>query len=207
MTLPYARTYNEAILYIRLRPCGCAEMEAPWRDVPVMVAGQPARYFTATCANCGRPREFTIAMPDGATRTADVVFGAGEEPSHVIDPGEWMGICDLYGQRAEELLSDEEFGSSEELNVVYYALSARVAAVDEILKFLPTNADIVPEWLFRGITGRAIYEASPQRFAREALLAQRAALQANLERFVKDFTASAATTGDGTPAADDAERR
>jgi hypothetical protein len=186
MTLPYARTYNEAILYIRLRPCGCAEMEARWRDVPVVVDGQPARYFTANCENCGRPREFTIAMSEDARQTFDLVYGEGNEPSQVIDPGEWLGVADLYGQRAEEVLSDEAFGTDDDVNVVHYALSARVAAFDEILKFLPPAADIVPEWLFRSIPGRAVYEASPGRFTRESLLAERAALQANLSRFGKD---------------------
>jgi hypothetical protein len=187
MTLPYARTYNEAILYMRLRPCGCAEMEARWRDVPVMAGGQPARYFTANCESCGRPREFTIALSEDAKPTPDVVYGEGDEPSRIIDPGEWLSISDLYGQRAEEVLGDEEFGTDDDVNVVYYALSARVAAFDEILKFLPPNADIVPEWLFRSIPGRAVYEASPERFARVSLLAERTALRDNLDRFVKDF--------------------
>jgi hypothetical protein len=187
MRLPYARTYNEAILFMRLRPCGCAEMEARWRDVPVTVFGQPARYFTGNCENCGRAREFTIAMPDDVKRRDDVVYGDGTEPSEIIDPGEWLGVSDLYGQRAEEVLTDENFGGGEDVNVVYFALSARVSALDEILKFLPANADVMPEWYFRSITGRAVYETAPARFARDALLAERAALQSNLDRFMKDY--------------------
>jgi hypothetical protein len=188
MTLPYARTYNEAILFIRLRPCGCGEMEAHWEDVPVPVTGPPMRYFTGECVGCGRRREFTIAMPDGAVRRDDVVYGDGDEPSQAIDPGEWLGVSDLYGQRAEEVLTDENFGEPEDVGEVYYALAARVSALDEILKFMPTNADIMPEWLCRSITGRAVFEANPNRFSRDALLAERAALQANLDRFVKDHT-------------------
>jgi hypothetical protein len=187
MALPYARTYNEAILYIRLRPCRCGEMEARWQDVPLTIGGQPARYFTADCESCGRPREFTIAMPEEAKQRADVVYGDGDEPSLVIDPGEWMGVVDLYGERAEEVLADEEFGGQDDVNLVYFALAARLSAADEILKFLPPGADIVPEWVFRSITGRAVYEAVPERFAREALLAERAALAANLDRFVADY--------------------
>jgi hypothetical protein len=187
VTLPFARTFNEAILYIRLRPCGCGEMEAAWQDVPLTLRGQPARYFTAACANCGRSREFTVAMPEDAQRRDDVVYGDGDEPSTVIDPGEWLGVSDLYGQRAEEVLTDEQFGGRDDVNVVYFALSARVSALDEILKFMPANADVMPEWLCRSITGRTVFEANPNRFSRDALLAEHAALRANLDRFVKDY--------------------
>ena len=127
-------------------------------------------------------------MPDTADRRDDVVYGDGDEPSHVIDPGEWLGVSDLYGQRAEEVLADENFGEPEDIGEVYYALAARVSALDEILKFMPANAEIMPEWLCRSITGRAVFEANPNRFSRDALLAERAALQANLDRFVKDHT-------------------
>jgi hypothetical protein len=116
------------------------------------------------------------------------VYGDGDEPSQLIDPGEWLGVSDLYGQRAEEVLTDENFGEPEDIGEVYYALAARVSALDEILKFMPANADIMPEWLCRSITGRAVFEANPNRFSRDALLAERAALQANLDRFLKDHT-------------------
>jgi hypothetical protein len=190
MRLPFARTYNEAILFIRLRPCGCGEMEADWQDVALTLSGQPARYFTGACPNCGRSREFTIAMPADANRRDDVVYGDGPEPSQIIDPGEWLGVSDLYGQRAEEVLTDEQFGGREDVNVVYFALSARVSALDEILKFMPENADVLPEWLCRSITGRALFEANPNRFSRDALLAERAALRANLDRFIKDYASA-----------------
>jgi hypothetical protein len=186
-TLPVARSFNEAILFIRLRPCRCGEMEAGWRDVHVLVGDQQARSFTGTCYGCARPRGFTIAMPPDAKQTLDVVYGEGDEPSLVLDPGEWLGVSDLYGQQAEELLGDDEFGEDDDVNSVYYALSARVSAFDEILKFLPPGAAAVPEWRFRSIAGRTVYEALPERFERTALLAERAALKANLDRFVRDF--------------------
>jgi hypothetical protein len=127
-------------------------------------------------------------MPEGTVRRNDVVYGDGDQPSEIIDPGEWLGVSDLYGQRAEEVLNDENFGGPGDVDEVYFSLSARVSALDEILKFLPPNAELMPEWLCRSITGRAVFEANPNRFARDALLAERAALQANLDRFVKDFT-------------------
>ena len=192
LALPYVRTYNEAILYIRLRPCGCGETEAGWQHVAITLDQAPARYFTGACANCGRPREFTLAMPEEARPRADVVFGDGTEYSQVIDPGEWIAVSDMYGRSAEEVLAGEEFDDAG-VDVVQYALSARVSAIDEALKFLPANAEAVPEWLFRSVSGRAVFEAAPGRFGRDALLAERAALWNNLERFVKDYY------GDGEP--------
>jgi hypothetical protein len=135
-------------------------------------------------------------MSEDARPRNDVVFGEGTARSEVIDPGEWLSVSDLYGQRAEEVLTDGEFGA-EDVALVHYALSARVSAVDEVLKFLPDNADVVPEWFFRSVPGRAVYEAAPARFGRDALLAERSALWDNLERFVKDYY------GDGTESTDD----
>lgn len=197
LALPRVRTFNEAILYIRLRPCGCGETEAGWRHVTITLDDAPARYFTGPCATCGRPREFTVAMPEEAQPREDVVFGDGAERSEVIDPGEWLSVSDLYGQRVDELLDGGELGP-EEVGVVQYALSARVSAVDEALKFMPSNADAVPEWLFRSVPGRAVFEAAPARFGRDALLAERAALWANLERFIKDYYGSHPGDDDGS---------
>jgi hypothetical protein len=184
--LPYVRTYNEAILFIRLRPCGCGETEAAWTAIVLTLDDAPARYFTGQCQNCGRAREFTLAMPEEASPRADVVFGDGPGYSQVIDPGEWVSVSDQYGERVDELLSDGEFDAAD-VEVAQYALSARVSALDEVLKFLPHNGDVVPEWLFRSVNGRAVFEAAPARFGRDALLAERTALWENLERFLKDF--------------------
>ena len=123
-------------------------------------------------------------MPEDAKQMPDAVYGDGDEPSRVIDPGEWLGIADLYGERAAEVLVAGDL-DTDAINVVYYALSARVAAFDEILRFL-ADGDVVPEWMFQSITGRAVYEASPERFSRASLLAERGALRDNLERFVRD---------------------
>lgn len=196
LELPYVRTYNEAILYIRLRPCGCGETEAAWQHVALTLDDAPARYFTGPCATCGRRREFTVAMPEDQQPRPDVVFGDGAGSSRVIDPGEWLAISDMYGDTAEGLLGDEEFGG-DDVAVVHYSLSARVSAVDETLKFLPANAESVPEWYFRSVPGRAVFEAAPARFGREALLAERAALWANLERFVKDYYDAPGDDGPG----------
>jgi hypothetical protein len=192
--LPYVRTYNEAILFIRLRPCGCGETEAAWQHVALSLDDAPARYFTGVCPGCGRAREFTLAMPAEAEPRPDVVFGDGPRNSRVIDPGEWVSVSDRYGERVDELLSDSEFDAGD-VEVVQYALSARVSALDEVLKFLPARANDVPEWLFRSVTGRAVFEAAPARFGRDALFAERAALWDNLERFVKDYYGDDGTTG------------
>jgi hypothetical protein len=40
-----------------------------------------------------------------------------------------------------------------------------------------------------------VFEAAPPRFSRDSLLAERAALWANLERFIKDYYGDDGSTG------------
>jgi hypothetical protein len=51
-----------------------------------------------------------------------------------------------------------------------HALSVAVAAMEEILKFVPDGAARVPAGEFRTTRGREVYDAEPGRFERERLV-------------------------------------
>ena len=93
-----ARTGDEARLYMDLRPCqSCGSAEVPWQAALVSAGGELARSYSGSCAGCGRYREFTFLLPElpmPRPAGALVCFG-GEEPSELLDPGEWLWVADL----------------------------------------------------------------------------------------------------------------
>jgi hypothetical protein len=99
---------------------------------------------------------FVFRMPEEhMPELATVAFG-GPEPSELLDPGDWMRVF----QHAEE----SEFLSSQE-----YEYAA--AALDEIAKFIPPDADEVPVSEFRSDETLAVYAREPGRFSRGRLAA------------------------------------
>jgi hypothetical protein len=55
------------------------------------------------------------------------------------------------------------------------ALATALAAVDEVLKFIPPDADAVPPEAFRTYPGQTVFGREPGRFRRARLLAVREA--------------------------------
>lgn len=174
-------------IYLLLRQCVCGLTEIErWRDTEVVHAGAPARRFTGVCGNCGRSRQFTVALPPGATRLAEP-YDFGDGPSHVIDPGEWWSVAEIYAAHTQEHLTSPAFGSDAEIEIVFLALAFRLGAIDEIIKFLPDGEEAVPEPAFWTVDGRIVYELLPDRFTRSTLLAQREDARVQLERFVEQY--------------------
>jgi hypothetical protein len=155
VTLPVARTNLEAHLYMDLHPCPrcrTAEFERA-NEVIEEPEGLASRY-RGLCETCGRPRVFTFRLPEvilpptpGQPRYGD------DEPSQLIDPGEWILVADWYA-RSE-------------------VLGRAAAAVDEVLKFVPPGADEVPESAFWTERGRRAYLEEPGRFRVRRLVAVR----------------------------------
>jgi hypothetical protein len=186
MWLPYARTLDEAYLYIDLRPCPCGEsgfekaattLTLP--EEPTEPAGGPATQVVALageCEGCGRQRRFTFTMPVTLPALdADVRFGAGGERSRLLDAGEWLGVAELCEANADELRETVDPADGELAERLRYLTVVAAAATGEAMLFLPTGAagdDQVPEGAFWSQAGRAIYELSPDRFRRANLAAE-----------------------------------
>ncbi len=173
MALRLARTNEEAHLYMDLHPCECGEIQFPRSSSVVETAeGGLASRYTGTCPQDGARREFTFRLPQrlAAPPGDGAVSYGGAEPSELIDPGEWLSIADAY---ARNVPADTVSLAAEGLAQARSMLSRAVAAIDEVLKFIPAGDDRVPERAFVTDRGRAAYAKEPGRFRRPRLEAVR----------------------------------
>jgi phage FluMu protein Com len=144
-----ARTIAEARLYMDLQPCdACGYLGFTGS----MATARAVARFSGQCPRCKTVRQFTFRLPD---RTYPGFGGA--DPSELLDPGEWLVVADLAARHAPVP------------DAADYALAA--AAVDEVLKFIPSGGDAVPPEALHTATGRAAYELEPGRFHKTRLAA------------------------------------
>jgi hypothetical protein len=152
-----ARTIAEARLYMDLQPCeACGYLGFTGSGA----AARGVIRFSGPCPRCRADREFTFRMPD---KVFDG-FG-GDAPSELLDPSEWLVVADLAARHAPVP------------DAADYTLAA--AAIDEVLKFIPSGADAVPPEALHTATGRAAYEQEPGRFRRSRLAAVAASYRAH----------------------------
>jgi hypothetical protein len=159
-----ARTRDEAILFLDLRPCErCGSVDMTWDSALVFIDGRAARSYFATCPACGLERKYTFWAPDPRTQPARpegaVSFG-GPEPSELLDAGEWLWVADLTASRVP--VNDQR--------AAWRALAIATAAMDEILKFVPPEAREVPDSGFWSARGHRVRAEEPGRFDRERLV-------------------------------------
>lgn len=190
MPVPYARTYDEAYLFMDLRPCPCGESEFERSSTSTPGDEGPVIRFTGTCPNCGRRREFSFRMPvELPELDFEVNYGPPAEPSQLLDAGEWLGVAELYEAVARERLggADDRQLDDDEVTRTYYLLSSAVAATAEVLKFLPDGEPSVPESAFWSQAGRLVYESSPDRFTRDSLTTERDERSRRLSEFEERY--------------------
>jgi hypothetical protein len=173
MALRLARTTEEAHLYMDLHPCECGELRFPRTSAVIETSdGDLASRYTGTCPQDGAQREFTFRLPKQIMmppRDGLVRYG-GAEPSELIDPGEWLSVADAY---ARSVPADPASLAADGPAQARAMLNRAVAAIDEVLKFIPDGEDRVPEAAFTTDRGRAAYAKEPGRFRRPRLEAVR----------------------------------
>jgi hypothetical protein len=176
MALRIARTNAEAHLYMDLHPCGCGEIRFP-RSSSVLETsdGDLASHYTGVCPRDGAPREFTFRLPPEILMPPadESVRYGGPEPSELIDPGEWLNVADAYARSVPAGAASPAPGAASP--PAGAMLRRAIAAIDEVLKFIPGVADRVPEQAFVSDVGRAAYAKEPGRFRRPRLEAVRGA--------------------------------
>lgn len=180
MALPVARSRDEAHLYMDLHPCErCGSAETDWQAALVSDEGEPARRYYGTCGACQASREFVFRLPErpAIPGPEDLVFFGGPEHSQLFDPGEWQMIADVGVREGSAGRTGDQAADAERKQ----AFAVAVAAIGEILKFIPYGGDAVPESAFWTPRGRAAYRENPRRFQRERLEQWREAFQDEME--------------------------
>ena len=175
MAAPLARTRDEALLYMELRPCdNCGATYANWNNALTSDDGEPARRYYAECPECGVQREFVFRLPDRPLipPPGSVAMFGGGEPSELLDAGEWLWLADLCAKAAVPNGTDPaghpQFDAESQ-----DSLAIAAAAMDEVLKFIPADAGEVPRSGFWSERGREMRDKEPGRFRRGRLVVVR----------------------------------
>ena len=183
MPLQTARTNAEAHLYMELNPCdNCGESEFHPQSTVIVAEGDLASRYAGPCPRCGAPREFVFRIPE------DVIFPDPEEPvfgddqpSVLIDAGEWLWVADLI---ARSVPAEPEDGmTGEERHRILVDLRTAAAAVGEAAKFIPPGSDTVPANGIWSARGKAVHHDEPGRFRRIRLDAVQRTYRQVAERF------------------------
>lgn len=158
---PVVRTPDEAQVYLDLQPCAsCGSIDATWHNSVVTVDGELLSRYSATCPGCSTEREFLFALPERDVLPEGYPTFGGSEPSQLLDAGEWLWMADMTANNA--LTDDSAEG-----------VAIAVAAIDEVVKFIPPGQDEVPETAFWSDRGRQVLKADPARFRRDRLAVDR----------------------------------
>lgn len=170
--LPLARTNAEAHLYLELQPCpNCGAPHCEFRSSVVSLDGVLASRYSGECPHCGLARSYEFRLPEQILPPpASTVRFGGTEPSELIDPGIWLWYADDLGGRVP---TDDPGFDARQRRSAKHAVATALAAVEEVLKFIPPGADRVPADSFTSPEGRSVLAQEPGRFARERLEAIR----------------------------------
>lgn len=168
-----ARSIEECHLYMELHPCECGEEVFDWsRHRLEQRTGEHPLFsvYEGSCGNCGVQRRFEFAVPVQPVQPAQPAVPGrygGEEPSRIVDPGEFLWSSE---RAAAGVPADPgELAADVDPDDAYDAVELAVAGVIEVLKFLPPGADSVPPEAFSSPLGRRMYDADPGRFGRDRL--------------------------------------
>lgn len=175
-----ARSPEECHLYMELQPCSCGEDGFTWsRHRQERRGDRLVSVYQGPCSRCSAQRRFEFEVP--AVPPPPPAYG-GEEPSRIVDPGEFYAVS---AELAESVPDDPAALAPDDLDEAYGLVEMSVAALAEVLKFVPAGADAVPPEAFFTPGGRRVYQARPAEFGRdrlEALLADRRRRLAAYER-------------------------
>lgn len=167
------RSVEEAHLYMVMHPCEvCGESDFECQSAVVMAEGDLASRYQGACDGCGTARQFMFRLPEQVSLPGNRTRFGGPEPSELLDAGEWLWVAGNFA--AVEPLGDLAGLTAEELAVARADLAGAVAAVDEVLKFLPDGAEEPPDEAFWSERGKRVRAERPGDLRREHLRARRA---------------------------------
>jgi hypothetical protein len=166
VTLAAVRSRDEAHLYLDLHSCDeCGSVDTAWVS-SLVASGEPGGSgevivrYAGTCGGCGADREFFFGLPEREVAPVGFPTFGGPEPSQLLDAGEWLWVAGLTADAA----------SGEDPAEARWALAIAVAALEEVVKFIPPGQERVPEQAFWSEQGRRLRDAEPSRFTVDRLL-------------------------------------
>ncbi len=173
-----ARSHNEAVVYVLMRQCRACGGGS--RDVTDEVGTDSTTEYTAFCRDCTNIDTYTFRLPerDPQGAVAGVAFG-GDEPSSIIDAGEWLVFADRTaggGPVEPAGLTPQERADAA------LALHAAAAAVREVMKFIRPGEERVSVSALWTDRGRAEYDRDPWRMSRGRMGAVETAYREAAER-------------------------
>lgn len=182
MALPIVRTVLESYLFMELHPCACGDgrLTVTADDLFQDPDGGLVRRRKGTCPGCQSPREFIFGVPEtleSGGASWELFFG-GDSPSQIIDAGEWLDIAQRLGRSVSPSRSLRPSKRREEREV----LTEAVAAVNEVLKFIPIGTAEAPDEAFWTDRGTQKHGADAEQFQRTALIAYRDELLSSLDK-------------------------
>jgi hypothetical protein len=122
--------------------------------------------YEAACTGCDTIRQFEFRAPAGPAPPYPT-FG-GPAPSQLLDAGQFLRIATLV---ADQVPADPADLSTHEVDEAYEAISIAVAAVEEVLKFIPAGHTSVPRDALWETESLVDYDLRPDRFVRRGLMA------------------------------------
>lgn len=152
-----SRSAEETLAYLRLVPCSCGETEFRGQTTLRQEGEKTLKQYAGPCVRCGAARQFVFAeeaLP-GPGVAGKVVFGRAGTVSLLLDPGQWLVLANRAARAVNSEVDEVQAQSA-----VAYA----VAAVEEVLQFLPPGSrdfDSVPEACFVSPLGRGVLLKEP----------------------------------------------
>lgn len=135
------RSVAEEHLYMDLHPCACGE--ADWRQlkgVQRYVADELVKVFEGPCPRCGAARQFLFIVPE-VPFFAAVGYG-GPEPSAILDAGQFLTESDRWVRSVPASTAGLDEAARKQ---ALARMAWGVAAMEEVIKFIPPGADAMPE--------------------------------------------------------------
>ncbi len=156
---PLARTDTEASFYTALHPCGCGHGPTTFSRAVIQLEDDPGIEYSGACSSCGRYRRFVFRGPAADEMRRPGVFSFGTGTSDLLDAGEWLWVAEMAVSGAPVIDQGEAM-----------VTAIAIAAVEEVLKFIPPGQDVVPANAFWSERSRLMWVAEPGQFRRDRLL-------------------------------------
>lgn len=158
-----ARSSLECHLYIELHPCECGAKRAATQHRLESRDEALITVYEGRCRSCTRLWQLEFALdaeiPPGRK------FG-GTRASQLIDAGQFLAVADAAASAAPVDVGGLDDAARHRVQAL---LLRAVAALEEVVKFIPPGGDRVPAEALFSTAGKELYLAEPGRFRRSRL--------------------------------------